>query len=150
MPMTHRSHTELFYHFAWSTYRREKTIAVSWESRLFDFIKTKCLQLCCPLLEVNGTDDHIHVLLRGNANLSPASIAHDLKGLSSFLVNKNAICDRRFGWQDGYGVFSVSPHDVDMVARYIQNQKQHHAAGEYRGEWEPEDDGDSCVESSEV
>jgi hypothetical protein len=27
-----------------------------------------------------------------------------------------------------------------MVARYIQNQKQHHATGDSRREWEPEDD----------
>jgi putative transposase len=138
--MIHRSHTELFYHFTWSTYQRTKLISNSWENQLFDFIRAKCLQLRCLLSGVNATDDHIHVLLRGNATLSPASIAHDLKGASSFQINRDGICDRHFGWQDGYGAFSVSPHDVDMVARYIQNQKQHHATGDSRREWEPEDD----------
>jgi putative transposase len=138
--MIHRSHTELFYHFAWSTHRREKTISVQWENRLYDFIKNKCLQLRCPLLESNGTDDHIHVLLRGNTNLSPAKIAHDIKGASSFMVNKNGFCNYRFGWQDGYGAFSVSPRDVDMISHYIRTQKRHHGAGEFHKEWEPEDD----------
>jgi hypothetical protein len=36
------------------------------------------------------------------------------------------IGDRRFGWQKGYGAFSVSPSNVEGVRRYVLNQEEHH------------------------
>jgi putative transposase len=134
--MPHRSHTELYYHFTWSTLDRRNHISESWENRLFDFIKNKCLELCSPLLEINGTKDHVHVLLRSSTNINPAKICHELKGASSHMINKAKLCKTHFGWQDGCGAFSVSAHDVDTVARYIRRQKRHHATGVIRAEWE--------------
>jgi hypothetical protein len=32
----------------------------------------------------------------------------------------------RFAWQQGYGGFGVSKSNIAAVARYIQNQEQHH------------------------
>jgi putative transposase len=122
----HRSHTEFFYHFIWSTGNRERIISTAWEIRLFDFLAAKCIELRSPSLSINGIEDHVHVLLRGNTILSPAKIAHDLKGASSFMINKEGSCRLHFTWQDGYGGYSVSAHDVKVVSRYIQNQKAHH------------------------
>jgi len=31
-----------------------------------------------------------------------------------------------FGWQNGYGAFSVSQSKVEIVVKYIQNQEEHH------------------------
>jgi hypothetical protein len=31
-----------------------------------------------------------------------------------------------FSWQEGYGAFSVSPSQVSVVKKYIQNQEEHH------------------------
>ena len=33
---------------------------------------------------------------------------------------------RRFHWQDGYGLFSVSPSHSDAVQDYILHQEGHH------------------------
>lgn len=33
---------------------------------------------------------------------------------------------KNFGWQDGYGVFSVSASKLEVVKRYILNQPEHH------------------------
>jgi hypothetical protein len=41
----------------------------------------------------------------------------------------------KFGWQDGYGVFSVSPAGKDKVIRYSENQVQHHANETYEAEY---------------
>jgi putative transposase len=134
--MPHHSHAELFYHFVWATYNREKKISTTWEGYLYDFIRKKCITLHLPLLEINGTEDHIHVLLRSNTSLSPAQIAHDLKGVSSHMVNISSLCESHFDWQIGYGVFSVSPKDIEYVAVYIRSQKRHHANGKLIPEWE--------------
>ena len=31
-----------------------------------------------------------------------------------------------FGWQKGYGAFSVSASNIPAVVRYIRNQERHH------------------------
>ncbi len=40
-----------------------------------------------------------------------------------------------FYWQRGYGIFSVNPADIDVVARYIRNQKEHHANKTFKEEF---------------
>jgi putative transposase len=134
--MPHHSHAELFYHFVWATYNREKKIHTTWEGYLYDFIRKKGLTLRLLMLEINGTEDHVHVLLRSITSLSPAQIGHDLKGVSSHMVNTSSLCESHFDWQIGYGVFSVSPHDIEKVALYIRNQKQHHANSKIIPDWE--------------
>jgi putative transposase len=39
---------------------------------------------------------------------------------------------RRFGWQAGYGAFSVSESKAAEVMRYIANQEQHHRKRPFR------------------
>ena len=40
-----------------------------------------------------------------------------------------------FGWQDGYGGFSVSKSDVPDVISYIRNQREHHRRKTFREEY---------------
>jgi hypothetical protein len=40
-----------------------------------------------------------------------------------------------FYWQDGYGIFSVNPSEVDVVVRYIQNQEEHHKKRTFQDEF---------------
>jgi putative transposase len=40
-----------------------------------------------------------------------------------------------FGWQDGYGVFSVSKSAVPSVVRYIENQREHHSKLSFEEEY---------------
>ena len=40
-----------------------------------------------------------------------------------------------FYWQDGYGVFSVNPAEIDVVIAYIQNQEVHHTKRSFQDEY---------------
>ena len=40
-----------------------------------------------------------------------------------------------FYWQDGYGIFSVSPKRVDFVIEYIKNQHKHHQKMSFKDEY---------------
>jgi hypothetical protein len=39
-----------------------------------------------------------------------------------------------FAWQNGYGVFSVSQSNVDVVRSYIENQADHHRKVSFQDE----------------
>jgi putative transposase len=88
-----------------------------------------------PMCYVGGTIDHIHVLAAVRPSVSPAQFVKQLKGSSSRFITSDL--NRSFGWQEGYGVFSVSERDVQRIISYIEHQKQHHAEGSSIGEWEP-------------
>ena len=42
---------------------------------------------------------------------------------------------RKFGWQEGYGAFTVSPNQTEVVIRYIQNQESHHRGETFQEEY---------------
>ena len=41
-----------------------------------------------------------------------------------------------FTWQIGYGAFSVSSSKIEVVSRYIVNQKEHHKIRSFKKEIE--------------
>lgn len=40
-----------------------------------------------------------------------------------------------FYWQDGHGAFSVHHSQVEIVARYIRNQSEHHRNRDFKPEY---------------
>lgn len=40
-----------------------------------------------------------------------------------------------FYWQDGYGIFSVNPSEIDVVVSYIENQQEHHKKITFKDEF---------------
>ena len=133
------SHSELFYHFVWTTKNRADLIDPDIELAVRKALYAKGEELQITILEVNGTADHIHVLLRSNSSVAPADIAKHLKGSSSHFVNHVTLKEdkvRSLYWQDGYAVISVSPGAVSSVRKYIQNQKVHHSRKSLKVEFE--------------
>ena len=40
-----------------------------------------------------------------------------------------------FSWQEGFGAFSYAKSDIPAVARYIENQQEHHMKRSFREEY---------------
>jgi REP element-mobilizing transposase RayT len=96
----------------------------------------KCEEIGCDPIMINGMEDHVHILLHANPQLDISKMLKDIKGSSSRWLNENHKFLDSFSWQRGYGLFTVSPKDVKMIARYIQNQKEHHKAGSVNVDFE--------------
>lgn len=77
-------------------------------------------------LAIGGTSDHPHSLLSLPATMSFAKAVQLIKGGSSKWIHDTFDRHRKFGWQEGYGAFSVSPSQVGRTVDYINNQKDHH------------------------
>jgi len=86
--------------------------------------------------QVGGIEDHIHVLVMAKPIHSPSEIAKWLKADSSKWIRTEFENIRTFGWQDGYGVFSVSKSSVPAVVEYIKNQRVHHQTETFEEEYE--------------
>ena len=70
--------------------------------------------------------DHVHALIDVPTGSSIEKIVQLLKGSSSHWVNCHELLTGKFAWARGYGAFSVSHSNVDLVARYIADQEEHH------------------------
>jgi putative transposase len=72
---------------------------------------------------VGGTTNHVHLLLSLPSTVAIAQLVRDLKANSSRHLKEQG---RSFAWQDGYAAISVSPSQVAVVRRYIEQQESHH------------------------
>ncbi len=120
---------QLIYHFVWSTKNRELLLTPTVEALLFPHISYKCKELGYTLYAVNGTSDHLHVLLGLTPTILVADVAKKLKGASSYHINHESGLNETLYWQDGYGVVTLRQAEIPKVVRYIQNQKEHHRTG---------------------
>lgn len=62
-------------------------------------------------------------------------LLEELKKQSSKWIKTKAEAYLNFYWQDGYGIFSVNPAEIDVVVRYIKNQKEHHQKKTFQEEF---------------
>ena len=87
-----------------------------------------------PALKINSVPDHVHILFRLSKNYALAKVVEEVKKQSSKWLKKQGADG--FTWQIGYGAFSVSSSKVEVVKKYILNQKQHHKSKNYKEEIE--------------
>jgi REP element-mobilizing transposase RayT len=86
-------------------------------------------------VQVGGIEDHIHALLMAKPSWAPSNIAQLIKGESSKWIHEEFEDLRRFGWQDGYAVFTVSKSIVPKVVEYIRDQRVHHSTKSFEDEY---------------
>jgi REP element-mobilizing transposase RayT len=124
MPL--HSYSRCWLHVVWATLERKpllsKQAAVKLSAYLTDYAREKGIYM--RINYVNA--DHVHALIDLPANRPIEEALQLLKGSSSHWVNENNLVAGKFGWQRGYGAFSVSHSGVEEVGAYIANQEEHH------------------------
>jgi REP element-mobilizing transposase RayT len=99
------------------------------EGAIHSGIRVECAKLKAEALEVNGIEDHVHVLVRIPATITIAQLVKQMKGASSHMTTHTLKIPGEFKWQGAYAAFTVSEYEVPKVRQYIRNQKQHHQSG---------------------
>lgn len=133
-----QSKVEVYLHYVWATRLRIPMITPQVERAIHRSIQSQVQNLGCVVISVNGTDDHVHLLVKIAPTVDIARLANQVKGASSFLVKQEFPEMTGFSWQDGYAAFSVTPNQVERVSSYVHNQKQHHNDGTTFNRWEPD------------
>lgn len=68
-------------------------------------------------------------------NIALAKFVEEIKRNSSRWIKPKGAAYQDFAWQGGYAGYSVSQSVVEKVARYIDNQKQHHKTISFQDEY---------------
>jgi putative transposase len=118
-----------YYHIVWATKYREPVIIPAYEQIIFATIQEKCTEFGSSLLAVNAVKDHIHVAVCIPPGVAVSKWVGSAKGSTARAVNTSFKLAARFHWQGSYGVMSFGEKVLPQVKSYIENQKQHHAAG---------------------
>jgi putative transposase len=131
-----RSYCRLWTHVVFSTKNRQPLINRESEIFLYDYLSDQLRKCECVPLAINGMPDHMHLLFLANYKMSLMDTMKQVKGSSSFWMNRNKLSDQKFDWQDGFCGLSVSEDNVEIVKRYVQNQKAHHTRHTFQQEYE--------------
>ena len=130
------SYTQILYHIVFRTKNSRRTLPHSVEKKLYNFIWGMVKQRDCMLYRINGMEDHVHLLISLHPTIALSDFMRELKaGASKWLATQPEFPDFD-GWNEGYAALTYSKRDIDTIAEYIRNQREHHKcisfAEEYR------------------
>ncbi len=128
------THLSLHVHVVFGTKHQRPLIASPWLDRLHAYLGGAARTLDLVPEAIGGVSDHVHLLLGLTATHCIADLLRDVKRASSAWVHES-IGDREFGWQDGYGAFTVSASLLETVKRYIARQEAHHRKQTFQEEY---------------
>jgi putative transposase len=128
------SHTSgnILLHLIFSTTGRRPLIKPEFRHDLFAYLGGIVRGMRGTAMIVNGTADHVHMLVRIRPSQSAAEVTRVIKANSSGWVREK--WNSAFAWQTGYGVFSVSESKVAALTKYIAGQKEHHKRHSFQDE----------------
>lgn len=118
-----------------STKDRRPLITPEYEVRLYDYLGGTIRKVGGISLELNGTEDHIHVLAKLRPDCALSNVLRDLKANATGWMHDIFPSLKSFSWQRGYGAFTVSQSHVKTVRQYIARQKEHHRKVSFRDEF---------------
>lgn len=126
--------TDLVVHVIFSTKDRQRFLDDVLRPRLYAYIKAITHKHGARLHNVNGSDDHIHLLLSLSTDVALADLMRHVKGGSSYWVHREFPDREAFAWQNGFAAFSVSHSRLKHVDEYIARQLEHHKRLTFRDE----------------
>lgn len=79
--------------------------------------------------------DHIHIFCDLHPSLSLSSLVKDIKIATNLWMKQSGSFPEFVGWQEGYGAFTYSIREKDMIINHIKNQKEHHKNETFEDEY---------------
>ena len=102
---------------------------------LFKYIAGVLNNKKCHLYIINGVEDHIHILTHLHPSVALSDLVKDIKISSSEFIKANKLFPAFNGWQEGYGAFTYSIKEKQILINYIKNQEEHHKKVSFKEEY---------------
>lgn len=87
------------------------------------------------MYRINGIEDHIHIFSDLHPAVSLADYVKDIKVASNLWIKESGLFPKFTGWQDGYGAFTYSIKEKDIIINYVKNQREHHKKESFYDEY---------------
>lgn len=129
------TYNKIYLHIVFAVKHRKALLDKSWRPLLFAYIAQSLTKRGHQAIAVNGYHDHVHLLFQYSMKELVPDLVRELKKSSNAFIKEHKLSGFLFEWQQGYGAFSVSWHDVDKIQNYIKNQEEHHKKVHFKGEY---------------
>lgn len=129
------TYTQIIYQIVFGTKRRERTLTKDKRDDLYRYISGVLKNKNCHLYRIGGVEDHIHILTDLHPAVSLSSLVKDVKLSSTAYIKENKMFPQFDGWQNGYGAFTYSIREKDILIEYVKNQEAHHKVKTFREEY---------------
>lgn len=120
------TYRQIFYQIIFGTKNRKPSISQEHEEELYKYISGIISNKKCKLYRINGIQDHIHIFSDLHPMTRLSDLVKDIKIAASIWMKASGKFPEFKGWQEGYGAFTYSVREKDMIINYIKNQKEHH------------------------
>ena len=123
MPNTYH---QIYIHCVFAVKNRNAMIGMSWKPTMMAVIGNLINETGSTNILVNGVEDHVHCLFGLKPSVSVSDVMKIAKSKSSKWLNETNLLRYHFEWQSGFGAFSYSHSQINMLYKYIVNQERHH------------------------
>lgn len=117
-------------HLVFVTKYRGKVFTKEILNELNSILSQVCQDFDAELVEFNGEQDHVHLLVNYPPKVSVSSLVNSLKGVSSRMIRKNnypSIDRQLWGnalWSPSYFASSCGGASIDIIREYIEQQQE--------------------------
>jgi putative transposase len=133
--MKPNTYTKLYAHCVFAPKGRHSLLKEPVREKVHKYIYGIIKGEKCIPIAINGTEDHVHILVGFYPQLAISDFVRDIKRSSSLFINANHLLTKNFSWQEGFGAFTVGYRELDYVYKYILNQETHHAKTSFNIEY---------------
>ncbi|MBS4219923.1 IS200/IS605 family transposase [Bacillus sp. FJAT-49711] len=119
---------KLTYHLVVVTKYRHKCISDEIMDRLIEITKNLFERWNFTLIEMNGEDDHIHILFDAPPQINLANTINNYKTVTSRYIRKEFQEElskyywKPYFWSRSYMILTTGGATVEVVKKYIENQ----------------------------
>ena len=129
------TYTQIIVQIIFAVHGRQNLVSEKYRIPLEKYIcgivsikKSKPLAIYC-------NPDHAHILIGLHPSTSISDMTRDIKSNSTKWINDQKWFNGKFSWQEGFGAFTYSKSQIDVVIKYILNQKEHHKKKTFKEEY---------------
>ena len=93
---------------------------------LTDVFRAVCEDFEASLVECNGEDDHVHLLVEYPPKIAVSQLMNSLKGVSSRMLKRNhrVRTHQNHLWSPSYFAASCGGAPLDIIKQYVQQQRR--------------------------
>lgn len=124
-----------YIHLVFSTKNRVRLLDDAIRFELHAYMATALQSLKSPAYIINSVEDHVHLLFNLHRTEPLSHVVEVVKSSSSKWLKTKSKKLAKFAWLSGYGAFSVSQSNIEVVAQYIENQQEHHREKSFHEEF---------------
>ncbi len=129
------TYTQCYFHLVFSVKNRDALIRRDWKDELERYVTGIVQNHLHKMLAIGTMADHAHILIGYNVNHLIPDLVEEIKTSSNKFIKEKKLSKFRFEWQKGYGAFTHSHSQIDLVAKYILSQEEHHKKKSFREEY---------------